>query len=507
VFSAILTLRKLCNHPLLAYQQGKIIWHDDDDTTPKEKGTEKNSRDMPVSSLCSGDIRWADSGKLIVLSRILPVWKQEGHKVLIFCQMHSMMSLIEIMLNQMQLSHMVLDGRTPVYRRSGIIKRYNEDDSIFALLLTTRTGGVGISLTAANRVILVDPDWNPQTDIQARERSWRIGQKREVTIYRLICKGTIEEKMYHRQIFKLLLASRILDNPRQKRFFSKNDITELFELGGSDEHPVESNVDLPEEGEVDLTVSESRADYSIEPANIGDSGDTTTTMTPHSQGRVGQQRRHNEPTNSAPNNPNNNSKDRQLLHALFNGEEIASVYDHGFFEGTNNSGKKAVDDYTKALAQKAVDKALAQLQSSSSRSATGDDITVNGSQFKRPSMSSRGVHSTTLLTGLRNMQSSSSSSNTSLLRDNTTGGGSGGGGRTQRLDELLVSAPEPSDDDNILPILSRLREMFQHADSQQGLSTGEILKSFPELPDHFAPVFREMLRRTAILKGGKWFAI
>ena len=80
------------------------------------------------------------------------------------------------------------------------------------------TGGVGISLTAANRVVIVDPDWNPQTDCQARERAWRLGQKRDVTIYRLISRGTIEERIYQRQIFKLLLSSRILDDPKQKVF-------------------------------------------------------------------------------------------------------------------------------------------------------------------------------------------------------------------------------------------------------------------------------------------------
>ena len=84
------------------------------------------------------------------------------------------------------------------------------------VVVESDTGGVGISLTAANRVVIVDPDWNPQTDCQARERAWRLGQQRDVTIYRLISRGTIEERIYQRQIFKLLLSSRILDDPKQK---------------------------------------------------------------------------------------------------------------------------------------------------------------------------------------------------------------------------------------------------------------------------------------------------
>lgn len=70
----------------------------------------------------------------------------------------------------------------------------------FLFLLTTKVGGLGVNLTGANRLLLYDPDWNPSTDTQARERAWRIGQVRPVTIYRLITSGTIEEKVYHRQV-------------------------------------------------------------------------------------------------------------------------------------------------------------------------------------------------------------------------------------------------------------------------------------------------------------------
>lgn len=75
---------------------------------------------------------------------------------------------------------------------------YAKDESLFMFLLTTRVGGLGINLTGADRVIIFDPDWNPSTDMQARERAWRIGQLRPVTVYRLLTTGTIEEKIYHR---------------------------------------------------------------------------------------------------------------------------------------------------------------------------------------------------------------------------------------------------------------------------------------------------------------------
>merc|ERR1712038_83743 len=97
---------------------------------------------------------------------------------------------------------------------------FNNGNSIFLLLLTTKAGGLGVNLVGAGRVIIYDPDWNPSTDAQAKERCYRIGQTKNVTVYRLLCQGTIEEKVYHRQIFKQLLTNKILNNPKQKRFFS-----------------------------------------------------------------------------------------------------------------------------------------------------------------------------------------------------------------------------------------------------------------------------------------------
>ena len=94
--------------------------------------------------------------------------------------------------------------------------------------------------TGANRVIIYDPDWNPSTDTQARERAWRIGQQKDVTIYRLLTSGTIEEKIYHRQIFKQYLTNRVLKDPKQRRFFKSNDLYELFTLKDTDNQCTET---------------------------------------------------------------------------------------------------------------------------------------------------------------------------------------------------------------------------------------------------------------------------
>lgn len=116
-----------------------------------------------------------------------------------------MLTLLERLVLRLRLTYLRMDGSTPVSRRQSIVEQFNGDGSasssaavIFVFLLTTRVGGLGLNLTAANRVLIFDPDWNPTTDLQARERVWRIGQQREVVIYRLLSSGTIEEKIYHR---------------------------------------------------------------------------------------------------------------------------------------------------------------------------------------------------------------------------------------------------------------------------------------------------------------------
>ncbi|RZC35270.1 DNA excision repair protein ERCC-6-like [Asbolus verrucosus] len=120
----------------------------------------------------------------------------------------------------------------------------DKDSSYDVFLLTTRVGGLGVNLTGADRVIIYDPDWNPATDTQARERAWRIGQDKEVTIYRLISAGTIEEKMYQRQVWKQLLSNKVLLDPKTHRFFKSSSLHDLFSLPerSEDSNPETTNI-------------------------------------------------------------------------------------------------------------------------------------------------------------------------------------------------------------------------------------------------------------------------
>lgn len=121
-----------------------------------------------------------------------------------------------------------LDGSTGVRHRQALVDQFNADESISLFLLTTRVGGVGLNLQGADRVVLFDPDWNPSTDAQARERAWRLGQTKPVTVLRLISAGTVEEKVYHRQVWKTVIQRRILIDPSLRAKTSGDDFRGLF---------------------------------------------------------------------------------------------------------------------------------------------------------------------------------------------------------------------------------------------------------------------------------------
>uniref|UniRef100_A0A915KJ94 DNA repair and recombination protein RAD54-like n=1 Tax=Romanomermis culicivorax TaxID=13658 RepID=A0A915KJ94_ROMCU len=213
IFVGLINLRKLCNHPDLITGG------------PNRSGGLDETIDEKISFG-----HWQRSGKMIVVKSLLKLWKEQNHKVLLFSQSRKMLNILEVLLKDEKHTFLRMDGSTAMSSRQIIVERYNNDEKIFCFLLTTRVGGLGINLTAADRVIIYDPDWNPSTDSQAKERAWRIGQTKPVTVYRLLTSGTIEEKIYHRQIFKQFLTNRILKDPKQRRFFKTNDLYELFTL-------------------------------------------------------------------------------------------------------------------------------------------------------------------------------------------------------------------------------------------------------------------------------------
>jgi SNF2 family DNA or RNA helicase len=148
-----------------------------------------------------------DCGKLQLLSKLLRQLKFGGHKVLIFTQMTKMLDILETFLNLHGFTYCRLDGSTKPEQRQLLMQRFNNDKKIFVFILSTRSGGFGINLTGADTVIFYDSDWNPAVDHQAQDRCHRIGQTKEVNIYRLVCEGTIEEN-----IMKKAMQKRDLDH-------------------------------------------------------------------------------------------------------------------------------------------------------------------------------------------------------------------------------------------------------------------------------------------------------
>jgi hypothetical protein len=122
-----------------------------------------------------------------------------------------------------------IDGTIDPKDRDAKVNKFQTNDRYFAFCLSTAVGGVGLTLTAADRVVLLDPAWNPAMDEQAVDRVHRIGQTKEIVVYRLICSGAIEDKMFRLQVFKRGLAKSTFESANQLRFFSHKELKSLFE--------------------------------------------------------------------------------------------------------------------------------------------------------------------------------------------------------------------------------------------------------------------------------------
>ncbi|XP_062267133.1 chromatin-remodeling ATPase INO80 isoform X1 [Platichthys flesus] len=139
-----------------------------------------------------------ESGKLHTLDILLCRLKAHGHRVLIYSQMTRMIDLLEEYMVYRKHTYMRLDGSSKISERRDMVADFQSRTDIFVFLLSTRAGGLGINLTAADTVIFYDSDWNPTVDQQAMDRAHRLGQTKQVTVYRLICQGTIEERILQR---------------------------------------------------------------------------------------------------------------------------------------------------------------------------------------------------------------------------------------------------------------------------------------------------------------------
>jgi len=187
--NTVMQLRKICNHPFVFDEVERQI--------------------NPYS--VNNENLYRVAGKFELLQRILPKFQSTGHRILIFFQMTQIMTIFEDFLLMQGYPYLRLDGSTKADDRSELLKKFNEPNSpIFIFMLSTRAGGLGLNLQTADTVIIFDSDWNPHQDLQAQDRAHRIGQTKEVRIFRLITVDSIEEYILERAQFKLNLDGKVI---------------------------------------------------------------------------------------------------------------------------------------------------------------------------------------------------------------------------------------------------------------------------------------------------------
>ncbi|KAF1811362.1 hypothetical protein P152DRAFT_399572 [Eremomyces bilateralis CBS 781.70] len=152
---------------------------------------------------------WLDSGKVAVLCDLLRTFDANGDRTLLFSQYTMMMDILERVLDHLDLPYCRIDGGTAISDRQSLIDEFTADTSLKVFMLSTKAGGTGINLAAANKVIIFDMSFNPQEDVQAENRAHRVGQTREVEVIRLVSRGTIEEKILGLGSSKLALDDRV----------------------------------------------------------------------------------------------------------------------------------------------------------------------------------------------------------------------------------------------------------------------------------------------------------
>uniref|UniRef100_A0A8C4PS03 Chromodomain helicase DNA binding protein 2 n=1 Tax=Equus asinus asinus TaxID=83772 RepID=A0A8C4PS03_EQUAS len=251
----VMELKKCCNHCYLI--------------KPPEENERENGQEILLSLIRS-------SGKLILLDKLLTRLRERGNRVLIFSQMVRMLDILAEYLTIKHYPFQRLDGSIKGEIRKQALDHFNADGSEdFCFLLSTRAGGLGINLASADTVVIFDSDWNPQNDLQAQARAHRIGQKKQVNIYRLVTKGTVEEEIIERAKKKMVLdhlviqrmdttGRTILENNSGRSNsnpFNKEELTAILKFGAEDLFKeLEGEESEPQEMDIDeiLRLAETR---------------------------------------------------------------------------------------------------------------------------------------------------------------------------------------------------------------------------------------------------------
>ncbi|XP_031260342.1 protein CHROMATIN REMODELING 25 [Pistacia vera] len=236
ILAYITALKKLCNHPKLIYDTIKS-------GNPGTTGFEDCIRFFPPEmfsgrsgSWSGGDGAWVElSGKMHVLARLLSHLRHRtDDRIVLVSNYTQTLDLFAQLCRERRYPYLRLDGTTSISKRQKLVNQFNDPSKDqFVFLLSSKAGGCGLNLIGGNRLVLFDPDWNPANDKQAAARVWRDGQKKRVYIYRFLSTGTIEEKVYQRQMSKeglqkVIQQEQTESHSAQGNFLSMEDLRDLF---------------------------------------------------------------------------------------------------------------------------------------------------------------------------------------------------------------------------------------------------------------------------------------
>ncbi|KAI5082190.1 hypothetical protein GOP47_0001933 [Adiantum capillus-veneris] len=249
VLSSILALKKLCNHPKLIYDTAKCGsnaagFEDCLELIPSEMFAGRNK------SWTGADGNWIKlSGKMSVLARLLENIRQKTNdRIVLVSNYTQTLELFAQLCREKNYPYLKLDGTTSISKRQKLVQKFNNPmENEFAFLLSSKAGGCGLNLIGGNRLVLFDPDWNPANDKQAAARVWRDGQKKRVFIYRFLTAGTIEEKVFERQLSKeglqkVVEHQEIDENHPQGTWLSSEELRDLFSLHENAESNIHDNL-------------------------------------------------------------------------------------------------------------------------------------------------------------------------------------------------------------------------------------------------------------------------
>lgn len=231
----------LANHAALFYPDPNNAFTDKEDVRQRHERQRQYTKALWPNDW-QGRVNNTDNGakqelcgKWIVLESLLRSWKAAGDKVLLFSKNMRLLDWVQFWVQFAGFNELRLDGKTPQHQRQSLVNQFNKDPKMFIFLISTQAGGVGLNLTGANKVVIFDPNWSPAIDNQAMDRAYRIGQTRDVDVFRLIGSGTLEEVIYGRQIYKTQAANIAYNNTEERRYFDgvegeKGHEGELFGL-------------------------------------------------------------------------------------------------------------------------------------------------------------------------------------------------------------------------------------------------------------------------------------